>query len=405
MEAREIRSDQCAGGQSGTKHIYEVNSHAEAWDSVVTACEAVDGGWRCSLDETIFFPEGGGQNCDLGMIDNSTVTQVKEDHGVVWHYVDRPFEKGQRVHGSIDWQRRFDYMQQHSGEHIVSGIVHAKYGYNNVGFHLGDDIVTLDFDGVLNDEQMSAVEKEANLAVAQNIPVQILYPSKAELENIDYRSKIDIAGQMRLVAIEGYDICACCAPHVEKTGEIGLIKILSCTSYKGGVRLSMACGFRTLADYQMKHRQIADLGALLSVRPFEVQETVQKLHQEMQNAKYELMQVKEELVMSRILNNGVDERNMIYFDENLSAPLIKRVMQQMTERCGGYICIFSGSDGEGYQYWIGSGHLDARSVGNELKSHFECRGGGKPALIQGKIQAKRTEIENVLNKVLFTFFE
>ena len=442
MEGRQIENKQDAQ----CEHIFENDSYAKTFETQVLACEQIEEKnlWRCVLAKTAFFPEGGGQNADRGTLNGIEVVDVQLQGDTVWHYTKAPMTVGETVHGEIDWQRRFDYMQQHSGEHIISGIIYSRYGYHNVGFHLGDDIVTLDLDGVLNAGQLLEVEAKANRAVILNKAITVSYPSKEELAQIDYRSKIEIDGQVRLVTIKDYDICACCAPHVARTGEIGLIKILSSQNYKGGVRLSMVCGFRALKDYRMKQENVGNIGALLSVRPYETYEAVRKMHEELQQVKYQLNAVKEQLILQRIQSDAeknshaqhwyekvsvnadmaacenetvsvntdmaackneteICQENMnpnrisvSYFDTQLDAVLIKRIMPVLTEKYPGYCCLFAGNDAGGYQYWVGTAHGDARKVGELLKAHFTCRGGGRPELIQGKITGAQADIETVL---------
>ena len=235
-----------------TEKLFYEDSHMITFSAVVQACEKVGDYYEAVLDRTAFFPEGGGQLADTGVLDGVPVLDAQERESLIYHLLEKPLEVGKTVEGKIDWEERFSKMQQHSGEHIVSGIVHALYGYDNVGFHMGADAITIDFNGPLTKEQLQDIEYRANQAVAWNLEVQVHYPTKEELANIKYRSKIEIEGQVRLVTVPGHDACACCAPHVKRTGEIGIIKLIGLQNYKGGVRVSMLCGFRALADYEAK---------------------------------------------------------------------------------------------------------------------------------------------------------
>lgn len=237
----------------------------------------------------------GGQPADEGTLDGIFVTDVQEIDGEIWHTVEAPLEPGKTVVGKLDFEKRFSNMQNHCGEHIVSGIVHRIYGFNNVGFHMGSDVITVDFDGVLTEEQLYDVEQEANEAVLRNVPVTISYPSKEELETMDYRSKKEIEGQVRIVTIEGCDSCACCGTHVAKTGEIRLIKILSAQKYKGGVRVTMLSGEKAYADYCLKHINTLGIARLLSVKPEEAGDAVVRLKQKNIEMKKEIKQLKKEL--------------------------------------------------------------------------------------------------------------
>src|SRR5699024_8742548 len=237
----------------------------------VLSCRERNGGYQAVLTRTAFFPEGGGQSADTGFLytkegEEIRVTDVHEKDGVVYHHISQPVQEGTEVRGKLDFQERFSKMQQHTGEHILSGLVNRHFGYRNVGFHLGTQEVTMDYNGVLTEEDLRQIEYEANEAVAENIPVKVLYPSKEELKNIIYRSKIEIEGQIRIVQIPGYDSCACCAPHVKETGSVGLIKIVGAVHYKCGMRVSILCGFRALEDYRMKERNVAEISNLLSAK-------------------------------------------------------------------------------------------------------------------------------------------
>ena len=210
-----------------TRRLYYEDSHQREFDGEVLACETEGEAFQVLLDQTAFFPEGGGQYADTGALNGVRVLDVKDRKGMIWHKTEGPLEPGTRVHGIIDWEQRFDRMQQHTGEHIVSGLVHQRFGYDNVGFHLGEDYCTMDFSGPITREELKEIEREANRAVFADLPVTVFYPSKEELEDLEYRSKIEIQGQVRLVSIPGYDLCACCAPHMAHTGEIGLIKLVN----------------------------------------------------------------------------------------------------------------------------------------------------------------------------------
>ena len=238
-----------------TEKLFYQDSHRSTFTAIVQEVRPSGNGYEIILDRTAFFPEGGGQSSDTGSLGGVSVSDVQEIDGKIIHYTDGPLVEGTEVEGCIDWTERFSKMQQHTGEHIVSGLIHKIYGYHNVGFHLGTDSVTLDFNGVVPKEKLHEIEQLANEAVAKNLPVQVLYPTDEELSKISYRSKIEIEGQVRIVVIDGYDVCACCAPHVKQTGEIGLIKLVGMQNYKGGVRISMLCGFRALEDYYQKEKK------------------------------------------------------------------------------------------------------------------------------------------------------
>lgn len=375
--------------------LYENDSYMKKFTAVVLNCIPDGDYFQVVTDKSAFFPEGGGQNADTGFLGDARVLDVQEKDGVVYHKTDRPLEPGTDVEGEIDWEKRFSNMQQHSGEHIVSGIVHRKYGYDNVGFHLGDENVTLDFNGPLTKDDLSQIERAANQAVFENRAITVSYPSKDALALLIYRSKIEIDGQVRIVTVDGYDVCACCAPHVARTGEIGLIKITNCQSYKGGVRLNILCGCRALSDYARKQESISKISAQLSAKPEEAAEAVEKLGQDIYTLKGRLMALQEVLVSEKIASLPTACENVCIFADELDAPAMRRAVNQMTERHKGFCGIFVGNDSDGYRYNIGSRGQDAREAAKLLAQAGSLRGGGSPEMIQGRIQAKKAAIETV----------
>ena len=277
-----------------TKRLYDENSYIREFDARVLSCEEGKNGYEVVLDESAFFPEGGGQPADQGFLNDVRVTDVRDKKDYVLHICSQSLEPGSLVHGRIDWERRFLHMQQHSGEHIFSGIVHRLHGYDNIGFHMGKDFVTVDFSGLLTEEEIAEAERQANTVVLANERILAEYPCARELETLEYRSKKEIDGAVRIVTVPGADVCACCGTHVKRTGEIGPIKVTSSEHYKTGIRLTLEIGWRALEDYEEKHRNVKAISALLSVKPEETAAAVQK--------QQELMQ---EL---RLQNNGLKQR-------------------------------------------------------------------------------------------------
>ena len=280
-----------------TEKLFYQDSHLREFTAEVISCEAVKDRYEIETDRTAFFPEGGGQYADTGELGGVRVLDVREENGRIFHVADGPLEVGTTVSGRVDWEERFMKMQQHTGEHIVSGLVHSKFGYSNVGFHLGSEDCTMDFNGEITGEELREIELEANRAVWKNLEIQVLYPSASEAEHMEYRSKIEIEGQIRIVTVPGYDVCACCAPHVKRTGEIGLIKLTGMQRYKGGVRVTMLCGVRALSDYAVKQEQAADISALLCAKQNEIAEAVHHLRDECAGLKSQIVGKDRKLVM------------------------------------------------------------------------------------------------------------
>lgn len=382
-----------------TEKLFYEDSHMITFSAVVLACEKVGEYYEAVLDRTAFFPEGGGQFADTGIIDGVKVLDAQEKDGIIYHKVEAPFEIGKTVEGAIDWEDRFSKMQQHSGEHIVSGLVHATYGYDNVGFHMGTDAITIDFNGVLTKEQLRDIEKRANEAVVANLDVQVQYPTSEELANIKYRSKIEIEGQVRLVTVPGHDACACCAPHVKKTGEIGLIKLIGMQNYKGGVRVSMLCGTRAIADYDEKSENMKQLSVMLSAPESEVVNEVERLKEEISGYKFELAQLQKKLLEYKV--NAIEEGQslVVMFETELEGNAPRELVNLILEKNVRVGAVFAETGMNQYRYVVGSREMDVRPIAKLLNETFSGRGGGKPEMVQGSLSGTETDIKKALEIV------
>ena len=382
-----------------TIRIFDNDAYKQSLTAKVLSCEKAerDGTdvYQVVLDQTVFFPEGGGQSPDKGTINGNEVIDVQIKNDVITHTMTVPVEVGTEVLEELNWEHRFSNMQQHSGEHIFSGLVHEQYGYNNVGFHLSDQIVTMDFSGPLTEEQVQNLEMQVNDCIAKNMSVEVTYPSDAELEKLEYRSKIEIDGQVRIITIPGYDVCACCGTHVARTGEIGIFKVVGTQNYKGGIRISLLCGFRALADYRKKQESVVHISNSLSVKQEEVAEAVEKMKQDISTLKQELNVVKANLMLQKVSQVDTTLTNVCLFEEGLDADTMRTAVNALTEVHAGFCGIFVGNDADGYRYIIGSKENDAREMGNLLREKFAAKGGGKPAMIQGSLNASRSEIEGL----------
>lgn len=379
-----------------TEKLFYQDSHRSTFTAIVQEVRPSGNGYEIILDRTAFFPEGGGQSSDSGSLGGVSVSDVQEIDGKIIHYTDGPLVEGTEVEGCIDWTERFSKMQQHTGEHIVSGLIHKIYGYHNVGFHLGTDSVTLDFNGVVPKEKLHEIEQLANEAVAKNLPVQVLYPTDEELSKISYRSKIEIEGQVRIVVIDGYDVCACCAPHVKQTGEIGLIKLVGMQNYKGGVRISMLCGFRALEDYYQKEKNNREIAVMLSAKEYETAVEVERLQEELAMKKAKIAELERKFLEQKVETLDISSEIVCLFEE--TDPVMTRELVNLLLKKGAKMAaVFSGNEREGYRYVLGSRSLDVRENGKLLNEAFHGRGGGKPEMVQGTVQGKREEIEAFLN--------
>lgn len=387
-----------------TEKLFYEDSYIKEFQARVLSCRERNGGYQAVLTRTAFFPEGGGQSADTGFLytkegEEIRVTDVHEKDGVVYHHISQPVQEGTEVRGKLDFQERFSKMQQHTGEHILSGLVNRHFGYRNVGFHLGTQEVTMDYNGVLTEEDLRQIEYEANEAVAENIPVKVLYPSKEELKNITYRSKIEIEGQIRIVQIPGYDSCACCAPHVKETGSVGLIKIVGAVHYKGGMRVSILCGFRALKDYRMKERNVTEISNLLSAKQEDTAQAVEHLGQELNRQKEKNKALQERYValcLENIRKNKEPEENIFLFEEELDPGARRDFVNKGMEMTRGLAGVFVGTDDSGYQYVLGSRRPDIQETGKKLNARFQGKGGGRPPMVQGSLKGKEQEIREFL---------
>ncbi len=389
-----------------TIKLYDKDAYQTTFEAVVLSCkEGIFGkkedtrkGYEIILDQTCFFPEEGGQTPDKGTLGEAEVwdVQIQKDNTII-HIVNEPIEEGITITGIIDWQHRFFNMQQHSGEHLFSGLVYKYFGYQNVGFHLSNQIVTMDFDGMLTQDELEELEWKVNEAIIANVEIKTGYPSKEELAKLEYRSKKELDGAIRIVEIEGYDVCACCAPHVYRTGEIGMFKIQSVQSYKGGVRISFLCGFRALDEYRKKSKIIAELSAILTTNQEMLSENVAKLKTQTQNLKMQLGNAKQLLMENKIDQIPAEQRDVVLFEADLETPVMRNTVNKLMESHEGICGIFVGSDKEGYNFIIGSKTIDCREIAKALKEKLNARGGGSTAMIQGSVVAKREELEQMLH--------
>lgn len=385
---------------SKTIRLYDADAYQTEFEATVLDCEEVekkDGKvYQVWLDQTLFFPEEGGQSPDMGTIDGVEVLDVQIKNEVITHTLAAPLTVGTTVKGVVDWKHRFYNMQQHSGEHIFSGIVHNRFGYDNVGFHLSDSIVTMDFNGVITPEEITEIEEKVNQAIIENIPVEVSYPSKEELKELDYRSKIEIEGQVRIVTIPGYDVCACCAPHVRRTGEIGSLKVMNVQSYKGGVRVSILCGFRALDAFRQKADIITELMAEFSTSQDAILDNVKKLKGANQTMKNQLAAAKQELMEYKVSAIPEDSENAILFEADLETPVVRGVVNGLVEKFAGISAVFVGNDENGYQFIVGSKNKDCRQIAATLREKLSARGGGSDKMIQGSVAATQLQIEELL---------
>lgn len=379
--------------------LYYATPYVKTFMCTVESCvQNKKGTWDAVLNQTAFYPEGGGQPSDTGTLNGVKVLHVSEKGETIIHELEAPLEEGTLAEGVIDWQKRYDNMQQHTGEHIFSGLVHKHFGYDNVGFHMGTDEVTVDFNGVLTQEQLDDLEDGANQLIYDNVPVHVFYPSEEELAQLDYRSKKELTGAVRIVEIPGGDICACCGTHVETTGEVGIIKLRTMINYKGGVRISMLCGRRALVDYRERLKDEIRISNLLSAKLALVPEAVEKLKNEIQEKDFANGRLWQQLLEKKAESYPESNDILAVFEENLSPVQLRQLATMLYEKKKGKIAgVFSGKEEEQlYQYALGSSQADMRKLSKAMNGALNGRGGGSNLMAQGSFKASAAEIREVL---------
>lgn len=376
-----------------TDKLYERDSYLREFDATVLSCKPRGENYDVVLDRTAFFCEGGGQYGDTGAIQwgehwLAVLDTVPRD-GEVTHVVDGPLPVGAQIRGTVYFADRYRNMQNHSGEHVVSGIIHARHGFDNVGFHLGRDYVSLDVSGPLTREELARVEELANEVVWRNLPITVSFPTKEELAAMDYRSKKELEGEVRIVTVEDCDACACCAPHVSRTGEIGMIKLLNPMSYKGGTRLFLQCGSSALADYNEKQSHIEAISHLLSAKQAEVVQAVERVKEELGEARRQVAALRRALVEERLASMRTDGEVVLFFEEMLDAGSLRLLVNGALEKTEGAVAAFLGSGADGYTYLMASATHPLRAAANDLRARFGAKGGGSDRMIQGSVVADR----------------
>lgn len=376
-----------------TDKLYYRDTYLTEFKATVISCEKMEKGFEVMLNQTAFYPEGGGQPCDLGELGGAKVIDVQERGEDIVHLVDEELSIGSEVQGKIDWNRRFDLMQQHSGEHVVSGLIHNQYGYNNVGFHMGKEMITIDLDGELNMDKLAEIEQKANNYIWQNCEVEETHPDPEELKNLDYRSKKELTGDVRIIRFPGADTCACCGTHVKQTGEIGLVKIVSCQKFHEGVRIEMLCGNRAMEYINTVNRENNKISNQLSAKVGETSKAVERLMGENQALKAKISQM-ENNMLGELVAGHTGEKFVLINKAGLTPDGVRKVTAQLIEQNPGICAVFSGSDEEGYKYAIGHKDGDLKELVKEMNAQLNGRGGGKPFFAQGSLGCTYEEIES-----------
>lgn len=374
-----------------TKQLYYEDSHLKIFESTVTGCAPANGGYAVTLDATAFYPEGGGQPWDTGTLGNASVLSVREDGDEILHLCDKPLEVGSTVTGCIDWERRFDFMQQHSGEHMVSGMIHQMYGYHNVGFHMGSDVVTIDFDGPIPPDALEHIEAAVNRAIWENLPVSCTYPAPEVLPTVNYRRKKDLPWPVRIVEFPGVDLCACCGTQVKYTGEIGLVKLLSCVKFHAGVRIEMVCGKRALAALSQAYEQNRQVSQAFSAKIPETGAAARRMNDALAGEKLRAANLEKRL-FAHIAQGYRGQTLAVHFEDSLSPAANRELCDAIANTCAVAVTL-SGSDAAGYSVCMVSRTEDMKAMGAAAIQALRGRGGGKREAFQGNLTASQEEIQ------------
>lgn len=369
-----------------TEKLYYKDSNLSEFEATVIAAKEN----AVMLDKTAFFPEGGGQTADTGTIDGIKVLDVQEIDKEIWHFLESPLEMGKKVECKLDFEKRFIKMQNHSGEHIISGIVHSLYGYDNVGFHLSDTEMTMDFNGLLTREDLLKVEKLANEAIYKNAKFNCFFPDN--LENLEYRSKLDLTKDVRIVEIEGYDRCACCAPHVDSACQIGIIKILDFCKNKGGVRLNVWCGYSALKDYNERYFNDLKISSLLCSPQNEIAKAVEKMLSQMGEMKFKMADLKKRLIAEKSQNFKTEKEKTAIFENDFDIKELQLLADSLCKNNGGIRGVFSPVN-EGFSFAICGESEKLEEFFKGFKNNFNVKGGGRNGIVQGTVFASQKEIE------------
>ncbi len=377
-----------------TIRLFDGAPDACEFEATVLACEKTEQGYEILLEQTLFFPEEGGQSADGGTLGDGQVTYVYEREGMIYHVTDMPLQVGAVAHGVLDYAERYRKMQNHTGEHIVSGLIFRHFGLHNVGFHLSDDGMTADFDGEITEEQVSYIESLANEVVYACRKVKGYYPDAEALANMQYRSKLELTENVRIVEIEGVDLCACCAPHVANTGEVGMVRILERQRYKGGVRLYMKCGRDALDGCRADYLQLKNISMAISAEHDKVDAGVARVLDDMNALRAQISDLKRELLPYKLEKIPFTEGNLCLFEADGDMLFLRNLVNAAKEKCTGIVAAFAGNDEKGYKYILSSKTVDLRLKAKEINAAIGGRGGGSPEMIQGSATEKRAVIES-----------
>jgi len=373
-----------------TEKLFYVDAYMKEFDATVISCESKGDKWVIVLDKTAFYPEGGGQPTDVGTLEDVLVQEVHEKDGIILHTTDKPIQPGTKVHGVIDWERRFDHMQQHSGEHIVSGMLCESFHCDNVGFHMGSEIIQIDYNADIPWEEALKIEERANEYIRQDHPFVELWPAPEELTKLEYRSKKALTGAVRIASFPGADMCACCGTHVKSSAQVGLVKLLSCQKMGDGVRIEMLSGKRAFDYLATTWDQNQMVSRELSATPKATAEAVKKLKEEMMRLKGQLS-ASQDSMFEMLTDKHIGEKDPVIFVGDMESDSVRKLCDMLAEKATGRCCVFAGKDSN-YKYSVIHKDNDIKDLIKEMNTALNGRGGGRNGFAQGSINASRNDV-------------
>ena len=381
-----------------TEKLYYSDPFLREFSATVLSCEEEKSGFKVVLDRTAFYPEGGGQPADHGQLGGVAVTDVHEKGGVIFHTCEQEVEIGKTVECAIDWGRRFDHMQQHSGEHICSGMICGTFHCDNVGFHMGADMVTIDFNAEIGWDELMEIEQRANRYIYENHPIHIQFHRGEELAALEYRSKKELEGDVRIVAFPGADCCACCGTHVLTSGQVGLVKFFSCQKFREGVRIEMLCGERAFRALSTSWEQNRMVSQMLSVKPDQTKNAVVRLQTELQNVKFHSARL-EEAAYASMAEKHAGAGDVLLIQPPMEPDAARRLADAVAKASGGLSAVFAGEDGGKYNYaLVRADGGDISAFVKSMNGALHGRGGGRNGFAQGSVEAAKAEIEAFFQK-------
>ncbi len=379
-----------------TERLFETDPTLRVFYAKVISAGEMNGHYFAELDRTAFYPEGGGQPSDKGTLSKKKVLEVHEKNGRILHYLEEPISEGSYVEGRVDDDRRTDYTVQHSAEHIVSGLIHRRFGYDNVGFHMGAETVQIDFNGMLTEEDVFLIETLANEYVRRDIvPVIRFYDSEDDVDD-DYRSKKELTGRVRIVEFPDADRCACCGTHVSRTGEIGLIKLINLSKVRSGVRIELMAGKRAFDYLNRIYMENRSVSRLLSAKPFETSSAVSALLNDRDSLKSRIIRLNRDNI-GFLAASADPEKDIFMATDTYDPDYIRELSVALMDKTTGTILVTGGNDDTGYRYCLGKRDGNIRELTKELNSLLSGRGGGKDAFFsQGSFKCTLEELEDAV---------